>query len=102
VNTQNQNYSSVDGVLFDKNITSLIKYPQAKQETNYTIPSSVTAIGREAFYKCRYLTSVIIPSNVRIIWGYAFVECRRLTSIIMSRKTTTAMPLPVQIITYSD
>ena len=42
VNSNNANYSSTNGVLFDKNKTKLICYPEGKTNTSYTIPNSVT------------------------------------------------------------
>ena len=61
VNTDNSNYSSVDGVLFNKLQTSLIRYPAAKEDNSYTIPDSVESIGARAFGSCTSLTSVTLP-----------------------------------------
>ena len=62
-----------DHVLFNKNKTTLIAY-RAK-ETNYTIPNSVTTIGKSAFSNCRSLTSINIPNSVTTIEERAFVGC---------------------------
>ena len=48
VDTGNPNYISVDGVLFNKSMTSLLVYPAGKAGT-YTIPDGVTSIGDYAF-----------------------------------------------------
>ncbi len=48
----NNYYSSNNGVLFNKKKTALIRYPEGKSQTSYTIPNSVTSIGREAFFGC--------------------------------------------------
>lgn len=61
VDANNPAYSSVDGVLFNKNQTTLIQYPTAKTGTFYTIPNTVTSIATEAFYGCTGPTSVKIP-----------------------------------------
>jgi len=45
----NPNYVSVDGILFNKNMTVLIQYPEGKSEEDYSIPDSVTTIGSSAF-----------------------------------------------------
>ena len=63
-------YSSVDGVLFNENQTALIQYPGGKAGS-YTIPSTVTTIGTNAF-NSRNLTSVIIPDSVLNIEDEAF------------------------------
>ena len=77
----NTEYSSEDGVLFDKNKTRLIQFPAGKSG-HYTIPQSVTTIGNEAFSWCTSLTSVAIPESVTSIGNEAFSYCSSLTSII--------------------
>jgi len=72
VNADNANYSSVDGVLFSKNKTELVRYPKGKTANTYSIPSSVKTIGEHAFSDCASLTSIYIPTNVTEIgdqWG---------------------------------
>lgn len=59
----NPNYSSEDGVLFDKSKTTLIQYPLGKRG-KYTIPNGVTKIAPTAFIDCFDLTSLTIPSSV--------------------------------------
>jgi hypothetical protein len=91
VDAQNREFSSVDGVLFNKNRTELITYPAGKQG-NYTIPSSVTTIKVAAFYSCKNLTGVTIPSSVTAIRTSAFEECVRLTSITIPSSVTLIGP----------
>ena len=75
VNNSNANYSSVDGVLFNKNKTELIKYLEGKTDENYTIPDSVTSIGKWAFASCRRIKSLTIPTSVTSIGEWAFNNC---------------------------
>ena len=49
VSSGNNNYASIDGVLFNKDKTELIQYPAGNFETAYTIPDSVTEIERKHF-----------------------------------------------------
>ena len=104
VDSQNPVYSSVDGVLFNKHITNLITYPAGKQESTYTIPSSVTSIGHWAFSECSNLVSITIPSSVTSIGAGAFVGCSNLTNVTVSRRTSigeNVFPDNARI-TYSD
>ena len=80
VDTQNAFYSSADGVLFNKDQTTLINYPGGKSGS-YIIPDSVTAIGSVAFATCAKVTSVYIPSTVTNIQPYTFQSCLKLTAI---------------------
>jgi hypothetical protein len=89
VDTNNSNYSSVDGVLFNKLQTSLIKYPTAKENDSYTIPDSVESISPSAFIGSSSLTSVTIPDSVTSIGEKAFVNCVSLTSVTIPDSVTT-------------
>ena len=81
VDDNNKNYSSQDGVLFDKDKTTLVCYPAGKTSTTYSIPNSVTRIGEGAFWDCISLTSITIPSSVTSIGDGAFYWCSFLTNI---------------------
>lgn len=81
VDDGNQNYSSKDGVLFNKQQTVLIIYPSGRLDTSYLIPLSVTSIGSNAFANSLNLTNILISSNVTTIGDIAFYNCKSLTSI---------------------
>ncbi|MGN1457449.1 MAG: leucine-rich repeat protein, partial [Acutalibacteraceae bacterium] len=88
VDENNKNYSSEDGVLFNKDKTSLLLCLTAKQGA-YTIPDSVTQIDDNAFKNCSGLTSITIPDSVTTIGEYAFSGCSGLTSITIPDSVTT-------------
>ena len=85
----NTNYSSDNGVLFNKLQTSILQYPIGNTQTTYTIPNSVTTIGVSAFYGCSTLTSITIPNSVTSIGESAFSSCSTLTSITIPNSVTT-------------
>jgi len=80
VNALNSFFSSVDGVLFNKGTNTLIQCPVAKTGS-WSIPDSVTSLGRDAFFYCTNLTTVTIPDSVTSIGPGAFYFCTRLSSI---------------------
>ena len=84
----NNNYSSKDGVLFNKEQTMLIRCPNGKQGT-YIVPNSVTGIEKTAFSQCNGLTSIIIPNSVTSIGISAFYNCTGLTSMIIPSGVTS-------------
>jgi len=86
VDTNNPAFTSVAGVLFNKNQTKLIQYP-ASLTGSYVIPDSVSSIGHMAFI-CSRLTSVTIPNGVTNIEDGAFWVCTNLTSITIPKSVT--------------
>ena len=83
VNEGNSNYSSQDGVLFNKDKTEIIQYPIGNERATYDIPNSVTSIGNSAFSECTNLSNVTIPDSVTRIGDSAFESCTSLTSVII-------------------
>jgi len=88
VDSGNTKFSSIDGVLYDKNKTTLIRYPQGKKDISFTIPDSVTSITNHAFGRCTSLTSVTIPDSVTTIRWCAFYVCTNLTSVTIGNRVT--------------
>ena len=89
VNAQNENYSSVDGVLFNKDKTMLIKYPAGNNDMFYSIPDGVTSIGIFAFSDCSNLASATIPNSVTSIGDNSFYGCTSLESITIPDSVTS-------------
>ena len=87
VDSDNDVFSSIDGVLYNKNASSLKCCPGGK--TSVTIPNSVTSIGAYAFYSCKKLSSVTIPNSVITIGEGAFGYCYSLTAIALPTSVTS-------------
>ena len=87
VDPSNTNYSSLDGVLFDRNQTKLIQCPGGKTG-NYSIPPGVTNLADSAFYNCRQLTRITIPSGVTQLGTYEFYSCTSLTNVTIPSSVT--------------
>ena len=81
VDPNNENFASVDGILFTKDKTTLIVCPGGK--TSVTIPEGVTTIGEFAFIYCPSLTSVTIPDGVTELRYGSFGYCTALTDVTL-------------------
>ena len=88
VANDNQNYTSIDGNLYNKNGSTLIRYAIGKADSTFTMPNSVTSIASDAFRGCTSLTSVTIGNGVTSI-GSAFSDCRNLTSVTIGSGVTS-------------
>ena len=82
VEDANQAYSAEDGVLFNKEKSTLVRYPQGK-EGAYTLPNGVNRIGENSFLYCDKLTLITIPDGVNTIEQNAFFSCDGLTSVTL-------------------
>lgn len=74
-------FTSMDGIMYSKDMTKLMKYPPAKDVSDYTLPQSTTVIGKYAFAWCQGLKKIDIPETVDTIQEFAFCECPNLSSI---------------------
>ena len=87
VDPLNKHYASVDGVLYNKDRTVLVKCPNGKTGA-FAIPNSVKEIGRSALSSCSGLTSITIPNSVTVIGDFAFHSILTLTSIVIPYSVT--------------
>ncbi|MFV0469498.1 MAG: leucine-rich repeat protein [Dysgonomonas sp.] len=86
VSTNNQNYSSFDGALYNKAQTTLLEAPTALVG-RYTIPKTVTSIDQYAFYNDSLLTSVEFPAGLAGIGNNAFWNCNLLKKLVVKNPT---------------
>jgi len=81
----NPYFESIGGVLYDKNIETLICCPSGagarSSNTTHNLPDSVKVIMREGFNGCAYLSRVILPAGLMQIGEHAFEECTNLLEI---------------------
>lgn len=93
VDEENPYFCSVDGVLFSKDMKTIIYFPpgkgidsydgygNAENFTSYVIPDGVETIHTKCFYKCYYIEDVKIPSSVKTIEEKAFHRVSKLNKI---------------------
>ena len=107
VASDNEAFTSVDGVLFNKSQTTLLQYPMAKRGSRYKTPSGVKTIGKYAFYNssltdihlsngvlfinnsgfegCALLKTIRLPGSVVLISSQAFWNCNALKYIYINK-----------------
>lgn len=87
VSEENKNFSAVNGVLFNKDKSTIIRYPEGKSADTYAIPASVKTIGYMCFNNSK-IKSMIIPSTVTSIKQSAFTRCKQMTSFTIPNSIT--------------
>ncbi|MDE7365299.1 MAG: leucine-rich repeat domain-containing protein [Ruminococcus sp.] len=81
ISEKNEHYTSLDGVLFDKDMKTLIYYPCGKKDSCYAVPDGVEVIQKLAFWSCNSLRSVTFPESMRWIESCSFQDCKNLEHI---------------------
>lgn len=80
--------SDESGILFNKDKSTIVKYPCNKSDGAYLFPDSVTRIASGAFAFNNYLTTVNIPNFVTSIGRFAFAGCENLFSVSIPSSVT--------------
>lgn len=88
VSDENENYTSVDGVLYNKEMTTLIQYPLGKKQQEYVIPDTVTTIGYGAFCHCDELTKLTVGKGITVIDYCLLFGCDNIETVILPETLT--------------
>jgi len=83
INVANGNsyYTSDEGVLYTKDMETLLRYPQGKKDKEYTIDKNCKTISTEAFWENPYITKITLLEGLDSIEGWAFGRCTSLDSV---------------------
>lgn len=84
VSENNPYYCSKEGVLYNKNMTELLYYPDNKPQKSFTIPESVKTITNMSMVGCNNLEKLVLGKNVETIEDYSIAYCTKLKSITIS------------------
>lgn len=77
-----------NGFIYDAKKTAILYAPMTLQGA-FTLPSTVTTIGSNAFFGCTNLSSVSLPSRLTAINNGAFQNCSSLTAIKLPETLTS-------------
>ena len=90
VDSDNPNYTSdKEGVIYNKEMTELIKAPSCLDCEIYTVPDGVTQLSNSAFSICLFVKNVVLPDSVNKIVGQAFFDAISLESVNIPEGTTS-------------
>lgn len=84
VDAENANYIDIDGVVYDRAMTTLIEYPAGNARTSYTLADGIVTVGQYAFCGSWNLQRVTLSQTVETADEYAFYDCRSITSYTLS------------------
>lgn len=82
-------YASVDGVLYSKDLGTLVRYPSAAASVEFSVPEGTETISAGAFEHAGSLTTVEIPQSVTTIGAEAFLGCSGLRSVAIASQELT-------------
>lgn len=90
VDEMNTAYTSVDGILYNKSMTTILAYPGGKTG-DYQLPDSIRRIEESAFAGAVHLPGLVVPDAVTFMGAGAFQECKQLASIRLGRGITAIL-----------
>jgi Listeria/Bacterioides repeat len=88
VEDSNPVYSAQDGVLYSKDLSTLVRYPAGKTGSSFTVAEQVINIAPYAFAYSTQLGNVTLPSNLKELETGVFADCTKLNSIIIPDSVT--------------
>lgn len=97
VSPENVNYTSHDGVLYDKSQVTLIQYPAGKQDTSYSIPKSVQNIKEFGLFDNQFIESVELPSGLSYIGDLTFGFDKSLSEITVQMTDPSQVTLGLMV-----
>ena len=84
----NHNYCSLDGVLYTKDVRTLLRYPAGKKEEHFQAPESVVSINERAFLRCSSLKSIDLPAGLAEFEDATFDGCVSLEKIEVDKRNS--------------
>lgn len=81
VSPDNNHYSDIEGILTNKEKTTLLAYPHKYDLEVVMIPEGIDVLGKSCFAQNKNMSSLDIPNSIRVIGEYAFGGCSNMSSI---------------------
>ncbi|MBQ8731668.1 MAG: leucine-rich repeat domain-containing protein [Oscillospiraceae bacterium] len=81
VHKDNLGFKVVDGVLYTRDMTTLILYPQGKKDKTFRVPEGVVYIANGAFLNCWNLEKITLPASLEWVGQDAFLNCKKLETV---------------------
>ena len=91
VNGSNTSFKSVNGILYDYGGNVLMRYPNGKSDTAFTIPNNVTTIAYRAFANNTTLNTVTFNADLKTIGAYAFDGCSSINTYVFNGTTVPTL-----------
>lgn len=85
VDKNNKYYSSKKGVLFNKKMTQLVLYPQAKESVSYSVPNTVTSLGTCSFNGNRFLKQLKLNEGLKSILPIALDDTKSIKYLVIPK-----------------
>lgn len=96
LDSKNEKFSYEDGVLYNKDKTTLYEMLSGRKNTTYQMPDTVTKINQYAFWGCDYLLGITLSNNLKKIEPFTFANCTYLTGVSIPYSVTTIEEMAFQ------
>jgi len=101
VDNNNPYYASINGILYNKSLTKILKCPSKIKDMEWiTLPETIESICTSAFHSNKSLSRIILPSTIKEIGNGAFYYCTNLNRVVC--KSTKPPYTPTEEYTSSD
>lgn len=83
VEITNDHFETSKGILFTKDLKTLVNYPAGKEDKHYIFPKGIKALQSSAFMNAIYLKTILLPNSISIIGNRVFQGCTSLEWVIL-------------------
>ncbi len=89
ITEKNTHFITVDGVIYTKDMKTLVRYPNAKPDTKFVVPDGVETIGEDALMYCSNIKELVLPESLKTIENNAFVGLELVEKITIPEGVTS-------------
>lgn len=88
----NRYFTAADGILYSKDLSTLVCYPAGKPDTEFTVPSTTKVIYESSFEGANNIVSLTLPESITEYQSAVFYDCRGLRNVYCLNPKPVRLP----------